>query len=487
MASGKSEDEKNIGITVKKEQDFSEWYTQIVLKGEFADYGPVQGTIAYRPAAYALWERIQQIFDGMIKKTGHRNVYFPLLIPESYLLKEKQHVEGFKAEVFWVTHGGDNELGERYAVRPTSETIIYGFYSKWVRSWRDLPVLLNQWCNVLRAEIKSTKPFVRGSEFLWQEGHTVHATEKEQDSEVMMILNFYKEICENYLALPVLVGRKSEREKFPGAVYTTTFELMMPDGKALQGGTSHGFGHNFSKPFNIKFLDRENKSQYAFTTSWGISTRLIGALLMVHGDDKGAVLPPKVAPVQVVIVPIYKTGEEKDVLKKANEVKKSLEDHGVSVTLDDRDDRTPGWKFSEHEMRGTPIRIEIGPRDVKEKKLVIVRRDTFEKKSVDEHIAVAAVENLLSDMQRNLFAKAKAALDKQTSEVSDYHKFKEIIEKKGGYIRAEWCGDDKCEEKVKEETGATLRVIPFDQPKTFGKCIVCGKKAKFNAYFARSY
>ncbi len=479
--------EKEEGITVKKSEDFSEWYTQVVTKGGFADYGPVQGTIAYMPNSYAIWERIQQLFGKMIRETGHRNVYFPLLIPESFLTKEKDHIEGFAPEVFWVTHGGSQELGERYAIRPTSETIIYSFYSKWVRSWRDLPLLLNQWCNILRAEIKSTKPFVRGSEFLWQEGHTVHETEKDADREVMMILGFYKELVERYLAIPVIVGRKSEKEKFAGALYTTTIELMMPDGKALQGGTSHNLGQNFSKPFGIKFLDRNNQPQFAWTTSWGISTRLIGAVLMVHGDDKGAVIPPEMAPVHAAIVPIYKSGEEAAVLKKAREVKKRLEDTGLSVVLDERDDKTPGWKFSQHELEGVPLRIEIGPRDVKEGKVVVVRRDTSEKASVSESGIAAGVEKLLETMQKDMLARARAALEKQTHSAKDYQKLKETIEKGGGFVKADWCGAEACEMKIKDETGATVRAIPFDEEKRLGDCVVCGKKAKHSPYFARSY
>ncbi len=479
-------EQRQEGITVKKMQDFSEWYTQIVTKGEFADYGPVQGTIAYRPASYAIWEKIQNVFDGMIKGTGHRNAYFPLLIPESFLAKEKEHVKGFAPEVFWVTHSGNNELGERYAVRPTSETIIYSFYAKWVRSWRDLPLLLNQWCNVLRAEIKSTKPFIRGSEFLWQEGHTVHASKEEADKEVMMILDFYTELVEKYLALPVLSGFKSESERFAGALYTTTIEMMMPDGKALQSGTSHNLGQNFSKAFGIRFMDKENKSQLAWITSWGMSTRLIGAVLMVHGDDKGAVLPPKIAPVQAVIIPIYKTGEEKEVLKKAREITKKIESSGVSSELDDRDDRTPGWKFSEHEMKGTPIRIEIGPRDVKEGKAVIVRRDTSEKRSVPDSDIANTVLSLIETMQKDMFDRAKANMKNSITETNDYKKLCEAV-KKGGFVLSDWCGDSSCEIKIKEETGATNRLLPFKDMKKHGQCVVCGKNAKHQAYFARAY
>ncbi|MFH0711466.1 MAG: proline--tRNA ligase, partial [Candidatus Aenigmatarchaeota archaeon] len=329
--------------------DFVEWYTQVVQKAELADYGPVQGTIAMRPYAYAIWEMIQKIFDEKIKKTGHVNAYFPTLIPESFLKKEAEHFKGFDPEVFFVTHSGSNKLGERLVVRPTSETMIYHFYSKWIRSWRDLPVLLNQWCNILRAEIKATKPFIRGSEFLWQEGHTAHATKEEADKEMLSILDEYVDIAENYLAISVLKGKKSEMEKFPGALVTTTFEGMMPDGKALQMGTSHNLGQNFSKPFEIKFLDKDKKEKFVWTTSWGISTRLLGALIMVHGNDKGLVLPPKIAPIQVVIVPVYyKEKEKKEVMKKIENLKEELKSFRVHV--DGREEYTPGWKFNEWEM-----------------------------------------------------------------------------------------------------------------------------------------
>ncbi len=483
-----AKDEKmDKGITVKKGDDLSEWYTQVVQKAELADYGPVQGTIAYRPTAYAIWEHIQEIFNGMMRSTGHRNVYFPMFIPENLLTKEKEHIEGFAPEVFWVTHSGDNKLAERLAVRPTSETIIYTFYSKWVRSWRDLPLLLNQWCNIARAEIKSTKPFIRGSEFLWQEGHTVHATKEEADEEVMRMLNFYKELVEEYLAIPVIMGKKSEREKFAGALYSATFEPMMPDGKALQGGTSHNLGQNFSKPFDIKFLDKDNTSKYAWTTSWGISTRLIGATIMVHGDDKGLVLPPKIAPVQVVIVPIFKTGEDAAVLKKADEIRKALASHGILVLLDASEGKTPGWKFSEHEMKGVPVRIEIGPKDIASKSVVAVRRDTGEKKGIPEREVGASVMALLAAIQSNLLAKARDALQKQITETDDYAKLKSTIETKGGFVVSSWCGADACELRVKEETGATIRAIPFEEPKKLGNCLICGKRAKHKAYFARAY
>ena len=472
------------GIMIKKEEDLPEWYVQVVQKAELADYGPVQGTIAVRPYAYQIWEMIQKIFDEKIKKTGHKNAYFPMFIPESFLRKEAEHFKGFTPEVFWVTHSGDTKLGERLAVRPTSETIIYNFYSKWIRSWRDLPMLLNQWCNILRAEIKSTKPFIRGCEFLWQEGHTAHATEKEADDEMKYILKEYVDLAQSYLAIPVLMGRKSEMEKFPGALITTTFESMMPDGKALQMGTSHNLGQNFSKPFEIKFLDKDEKMKYVWTTSWGISTRLIGALIMVHGDAKGLILPPKIAPYQIVIIPIYyKAGEKKAVLKKAEEVKEELKDYRVIV--DDRSEYTPGWKFNEWEMKGVPLRIEIGPKDVKANKVIFVRRDTEKKEAVVDKLVSKDVKKTLESIQKGLFDKAKKQLDSMTHSVKSYDEFKKAAEK-GGFVKASWCGEQHCEEQIKIETAATIRIIPFKKERA-GKCVYCNKEGKEVVYFAKAY
>jgi prolyl-tRNA synthetase len=475
------------GITVKKSENFSEWYTQVVQKAELADYGPVRGTIAFKPSAYAIWENIQRIFDEKIKRSGHKNAYFPLLIPENFLKKETEHFKGFVPDVFWVTHSGDKKLEERLAIRPTSETIIYYFYSKWIRSWRDLPLLLNQWCNIIRAEIKSTKPFIRTSEFLWQEGHTAHATKEDADKEVMGILKEYQDLVENYLAIPVIVGKKSEMEKFAGALYTTTMEAMMPDGKALQMGTSHNLGQNFSKPFEVKFLDKNGNEQYVWTTSWGIATRLIGAMIMVHGDDKGLVLPPKIAPHQIVIIPIfYEIEEKKVVLRKAKEIATILEKN-FSVILDDREGYTPGWKFNEWELKGIPLRIEIGPKDVKEKQVVVVRRDDNKKVAISEKVLVKKISSLLDSIQKNLYKKAKRLLDKNTTTVKVYDEFKKILESKGGFVRACWCGESHCEECIKNETGATIRIIPFKKEKIFSKCIYCNREAKEVVYFAKAY
>jgi prolyl-tRNA synthetase len=478
----------DIGVTVKKSEDFSEWYTQVVLKSGLADYAPIKGCMIFREYSYAIWEKIQEIFNKKIKETGHKNVYFPLFIPESFLKKEAEHFAGFVPEVAWVTIGGDTPLEERLAIRPTSETIIYATYAKWVRSWRDLPIKLNQWCSVVRWETKATRLFLRTREFLWQEGHTVHATREEADQEVMEILNHYKDLMESYLAIPVLTGKKTDNEKFAGALYTTTLEAMMPDGKALQMGTSHNLGQNFSKVFDIKFIGEDEKEHYAWQTSWGISTRLIGAIVMVHGDDKGLVLPPKIAPVQVVIVPIpYKDVDTESILAKARELFEKLWKTGIAVVLDDRAEYTPGWKFNEWELKGVPIRIEIGPRDVKQNQLTLARRDTFEKIAMNEKDAVDAVTKLLEDIQNNLFNRAKKFLEENTTTVKNYDEFKEVLKNKGGFIRACWCSSPTCEEKIKEETGATIRLIPFEKEKPFSSCTCCGEKAKEVVYFARAY
>ncbi|MEM1563404.1 MAG: proline--tRNA ligase [Candidatus Bathyarchaeia archaeon] len=478
----------DLGITVKKSEDFSEWYTQVVLKSGLADYAPIKGCMIFRELSYAIWEKIQAIFNEKIKKTGHKNVYFPLFIPESFLKKEVEHFAGFVPEVAWVTIGGDTPLEERLAIRPTSETIIYATYAKWIRSWRDLPVKLNQWCSVVRWETKATKLFLRTREFLWQEGHTAHATKEEADKEVMEILNEYKDLMENYLAIPVLVGKKTESEKFAGALYTTTLEAIMPDGKALQMGTSHNLGQNFSKVFDIKFVGEDEKEHYVWQTSWGISTRVIGALVMVHGDDKGLVLPPKIAPIQVVIIPIpYKDADTGAILAKAREIHEKLQKVGISTVLDDRKEYTPGWKFNDWELKGVPLRIEIGPRDVKQGQVTIARRDTFEKQAVKEENLVERVQQLLEAIQSNLFNKAKKFLEEMITPVKTYDEFKQVLTAKGGFIKASWCGSQECEEKIKEETSATIRLIPFEKEEPFSNCVYCGKEAKEVVYFAKSY
>ncbi len=476
------------GVTVKKSQDFSAWYVEVVLKAGLADYAPVKGCMIIREDAYAVWEKIQEIINRKIKATGHRNVYFPMFIPEGLLTKEAEHFAGFTPEVAWITQGGDTPLEEKLAVRPTSETIMYATFSKWIRSWRDLPLKINQWCNIVRWETKATRLFLRTREFLWQEGHTAHATSEEAEAEVMYALNEYKDLMENYLAIPVLVGTKSESEKFAGALYTTALESIMPDGKALQMGTSHNLGQNFGKVFDVKFVGEDKLDHYVWQTSWGITTRLIGAMVMVHGDDKGLIMPPKVAPVQVVIVPIpYKGAEPEAIAAKAKEIAETLKAKGVSVILDDRQEYTPGWKFNQWELKGVPIRIEIGPRDLKQGQVVMVRRDTCQKTPVTESDIPATVDKLLQEIQDSMLAKAKALLQDKTSAVQSYDQFKKVLEEKGGFIKAAWCGSADCEAKVKDETGATIRVIPFQKEEPATDCIVCGQKAKETAYFARSY
>ena len=476
------------GVTVKKNVDFSEWYIEVVLKAGLADYAPVKGCMIIREDAYAVWEKIQEILNKKIKATGHRNVYFPMFIPESLLTKEAEHFAGFTPEVAWITMGGDTPLEEKLAVRPTSETIMYATFSKWIRSWRDLPLKINQWCNIVRWETKATRLFLRTREFLWQEGHTAHATCEEAEAEVMYALNEYKDIMENYLAIPVLVGTKSESEKFAGALYTTALEAIMPDGKALQMGTSHNLGQNFGKVFDVKFIGEDKLDHYVWQTSWGITTRLIGAMVMVHGDDKGLIIPPKVAPIQVVVVPIpYKGAEPAAITAKAKEIAERLKANGLSVILDDREEYTPGWKFNQWELKGVPIRIEIGPRDLKQEQVVMVRRDTGQKTAVKESDIPATVEKFLAEIQDNLFAKAKVLLEEKTSAVQSYEEFKKVLCDKGGFIKAAWCGSADCEAKIKDETGATIRVRPFQKEEPAANCVYCGQKAKETVYFARSY
>ncbi len=476
------------GVTVKKCQDFSEWYVQVVLKSELADYAPVKGCMIIRPDAYAVWEKIQEVVNEKIKATGHRNAYFPMFIPESFLKREAEHFEGFTPEVAWITQGGESPLEEKLAVRPTSETIMYEMYSKWIRSWRDLPLKINQWCNIVRWETKATKLFLRTREFLWQEGHTAHATAEEAEAEVMWALNMYKDVVENYLAIPVTIGTKSESEKFAGALYTTAMESIMPDGKALQMGTSHNLGQHFAKVFDVKFIGEDKQDHYVWQTSWGITTRLIGAMIMVHGDDKGLVMPPKVAPTQVVIVPIpFKGLEAEAIAAKTKQIAETLKAKGISVILDDRQEYTPGWKFHQWELKGIPIRIELGPRDIKAGQVVMVRRDTGQKTPVIEAEILATVEKLLQDIQDNLLAKAKAILADKTTTVQRYDEFKQVLDAKGGFIKAAWCSSPECEAKIKDETGATIRIRPFQTEKPDLGCIVCCKEAPETAYWARSY
>ncbi|HHW02821.1 MAG TPA: proline--tRNA ligase [Thermoanaerobacterales bacterium] len=467
-----------------KSKDFSQWYVDVILKAELADYSPVRGCMVIRPYGYAVWENMQRLLDGRFKATGHKNAYFPLFIPESLLKKEAEHVEGFAPEVAWVTHGGQEELAERIAVRPTSETIICSMYSKWIKSWRDLPVLINQWCNVVRWE-KSTKPFLRTAEFLWQEGHTAHRTEEDAEEETLKMLEVYRDFVESDLSLPVIKGRKSENEKFAGALRTYTIEAMMSDGKALQAGTSHNLGQHFSKVFDIKFLDQDGQLKNVWQTSWGVSTRLIGAIIMTHGDDRGLKLPPKIAPVQIIIVPISSQKKE-TVLNKAMEIYSRIK-QTFRVEMDDRDEYTPGWKFNEWEMKGVPVRLEIGPKDIEKHQVILVRRDTGEKISVDESEIESKLELLLNEIQVNMFRQAKKFMDENIREVEDFEEFKKVIEEKRGFIKTHWCENGECEKSIKELTGATMRCIPFEQDDGPGKCIYCGKEANKIVYFAKSY
>ena len=467
--------------------DFARWYTDVILKTELVDYGPVKGTMIIRPYAYAIWENIQAELNARFKKTGHKNAYFPMFIPYSYLVKEAEHVEGFAPEVALVTHVGNEELPEKLVVRPTSETIICDSYSKWVKSWRDLPILINQWANVVRWE-KTTRPFLRTSEFLWQEGHTVHETPEEAQEETLKMLEVYRDFAENVLAIPVLVGRKSEKEKFAGAQATYGMEAMMLDGKSLQAGTSHYFGDNFSRPFNIKFSSREGDLKYVYQTSWGTSTRMIGALIMAHGDNRGLALPPKVAPIQAIIIPI--AAHKGGVNEKAEEIKAALENAGVRVEVDYRDQST-GWKFNEWEMKGVPLRIEVGPRDIENGVVTVARRDDFSKAQIKIENLTEEIPALLDVIQKNMLEKARTFRDQHIVVCEDMDGLTAAVNS-GNFVKAMWCGDRACEDKVKELTGASTRVMPFDQTPVGTKCVCCGKnllddKDAKVIYFAKAY
>ena len=468
-----------------RSQDYSRWYTEVVQRAELADYAPVKGCMVIRPYGYALWENIKEALDRRFKATGHVNAYFPLFIPMSFIEKEAEHVAGFSPELAVVTHGGGKKLEEPLVVRPTSETVIGHMYAKWVRSWRDLPILINQWCNVVRWE-KRPRLFLRTTEFLWQEGHTAHATAEEALEETLRMLNIYADFAENDAAIPVIKGRKSESEKFAGAVTSYTIEAMMGNRWALQAGTSHFLGQNFARAFDIKYLDQNNELQYCWTTSWGVSTRMVGAIIMVHGDDQGLILPPRLAPIQVVIVPIWKSADERErVLAAAEEVRARL--GGLRCELDAREEYTPGWKFNYWETKGVPLRVEIGPRDVAEGQVVLARRDTGQKLAVPQQGLAERVSELLDEIQRNLFRRAKKFLDDNSYHLDDYEEFKRIIGGDGGFIYTHWCGSADCEARIKEETKATIRCLPLDQPGTKGRCIYCGKEADQIALFARAY
>ena len=477
-----AKDKKLVEQITSMEEDFAQWYTDVVLKAELIDYTSVKGCMVLKPAGYAIWENIQRQLDDRFKETGVENVYLPMFIPESLLQKEKDHVEGFAPEVAWVTHGGLNPLQERICVRPTSETLFCDFYSKEVESYRDLPKVYNQWCSVVRWE-KETRPFLRSREFLWQEGHTAHATAEEAEERTIQMLNVYADFCEQVLAMPVIKGRKTDKEKFAGAEATYTIEALMHDGKALQSGTSHNFGDGFARAFNIQYTDSDNKLQYVHQTSWGMSTRLIGGIIMVHGDDSGLVLPPRIAPVQVMIVPIMQKKE--GVLEKADELMKTLS-KSCRVKVD-ASDKNPGYKFAEQEMRGIPLRVEVGPKDIEAGQAVVVRRDTREKITVAFEELEAKIAELLETIQNDMLERARKHRDENTHVAKDWNEFTDILEKKQGFIKAMWCGEESCEITIKEETGATTRCMPFVQEEISNVCVHCGKPAKKMVYFGKAY
>ena len=478
---------KEVGITVKKSVDFSDWYTQCVIKSGIADYSPGKGFIILRPYGYAIWENIKEILDYQFKKTGHKNGFLPVLIPESLLTVEKNHFEGFMPEVYWVTKSGNNDLGEKLAVRPTSETLAYSMFSKWISSYRDLPLKLNFWNSALRAEIKSTKPLIRNSEFLWQEGHTAHSNEKEASDEVRMILDLYKMLIEEYLAIPTLSGLKTDKEKFVGANYTTCLESLMPDGKALQMATSHNLAQNFSKPFEIKFLDKDTAEHLVWQTSWGISWRVIGALIMVHGDDKGLILPPKISPTQVIIVPIYKDESKEIVKQKAYELENKLKDSNIRAYTDDRDEYTSGWKFNEWEMKGVPLRVNIGIRDIREEQVELITRDTRERFYVKEKDLLNETLSILENIQSNMYHLAKNYLVTNTRNATRLDELLSMLDSSGGFVACSWCGKRECEDLVKEKTTADIRIIPFNTKRNISSCIACGKEGTTEVYFGRAY
>jgi len=468
-------------------QDYSKWYLDIINHAKLADYAPVKGCMVIRPNGYAIWEKMQAALDKMFKETGHVNAYFPMFIPESFLKKEAEHVEGFAPETAVVTHGGGKLLEEPLVVRPTSETIIWSMYKNWIQSYRDLPLLINQWANVVRWEMR-TRLFLRTTEFLWQEGHTAHATAEEAEEETMKMLNVYASFAEEHMALPVIKGRKTEAEKFAGAVTTYCIEAMMQDCKALQAGTSHNLGQNFAKAFEVRFQDRDGELKAPYSTSWGVSTRLIGALIMAHSDDKGLVLPPRMASIQVAIVPIARSEEEwARVLEAADQIRRDLAAQGVAVKLDDDNKQKPGWKFAEYELLGVPLRIEIGPRDVDSQQVMVARRDTGEKTPLPMAGLTESIPQLLETIQQAIYDKAKAFRDAHIFTVANYEEFKELIAAEKGWVRAGWNGSAEVEARIKEETKATIRCIPFEQPEDPGVCLFSGEPARYEVLFAKAY
>ncbi|ABK61661.1 MULTISPECIES: proline--tRNA ligase [Clostridium] len=477
-----SKKKKFVEAITPMDEDFAKWYTDIVKKAELVDYASVKGCMIIRPYGYAIWENIQKYLDTKFKETGHENVYMPMFIPESLLQKEKDHVEGFAPEVAWVTQGGNDTLAERLCVRPTSETLFCDHYAKIIQSHNDLPKKYNQWCSVVRWE-KTTRPFLRTTEFLWQEGHTAHATAEESAKETIDMLNVYANFCENVLAIPVIKGQKTEKEKFAGAKATYTIESLMHDGKALQSGTSHNFGDNFSKAFNIQYNDKNSQLQYVHQTSWGVTTRLIGAIIMVHGDDSGLKLPPRIAPLQVVIVPIAQHKE--GVLDKAEELRQRIAK--VARVKVDSSDKMPGWKFNEYEMKGVPVRLEVGPKDIENNQVVLVRRDTREKIFVSMDELETKIPELLDEIHNSMLEHARTHRDEHTYTAKTLDEFKEIADTKPGFIKAMWCGDTACEEKLKEVAGVSSRCMPFEQEEITDKCICCGKEAKHMVYWGKAY
>ena len=478
-------DKKLVEQITARDVDFAQWYTDVVKKAELTGYTSVKGCMVFKPAGYAIWENMKNELDRRFKETGVENVYLPMFIPESLLNKEKDHVEGFAPEVAWVTHGGLEQLQERMCVRPTSETLFCDLYNKDIQSYRDLPKLYNQWCSVVRWE-KTTRPFLRSREFLWQEGHTAHATAEEAEARTIQMLNVYADFCEEVLAIPVIKGRKTDKEKFAGAVATYTIESLMHDGKALQSGTSHNFGDGFARAFDIQYLDKDNKLKYVHQTSWGMTTRMIGALIMVHGDDSGLVLPPRIAPTQCVIIPIRQNAE--GVMDKACEIRDALKAAGLKVKIDDTD-RSPGYKFAEQEMRGFPMRIEIGPKDIGQGQCVLVRRDTREKTIVKIEDAAAESVKLLDTIQKDMLERARKFRDEHTYEASDYESFKQTLEEKPGFVKAYWCEDVACENKIKEDTTATSRCSPLvgGEAPEGARCVCCGRPAKKLIYWGKAY
>lgn len=474
-------------LITPRSEDYSKWYTDVVTQARLADYSPVKGCMVIRPHGYALWENMQKVLDRMFKETGHENAYFPLFIPESFLKKEKEHVEGFAPECAVVTHGGGKKLEEPLMVRPTSETIIYSMYAKWIQSYRDLPILINQWANVVRWEMR-TRLFLRTTEFLWQEGHTAHATYEEAEEEVLKILGIYQKFAEEYMAIPVIKGIKTDKEKFAGALRTYAIEALMPDNRGLQAGTSHNLGQNFSKAFDVKFQNQKGDWEFVWQTSWGVSTRLVGAIVMAHGDDNGLFLPPRLAPIQVIVIPIWKDDIGKSqVLEFIDKMKVALSEKKIRMKYDTRVEVNPGWKFHEWELAGVPLRIELGLKEVQQSEISVVKRLDRTRTKVSFENLAERLPQLLEEAQREMFERALQRQKENTLFIDQWEEFKEVCKKQGGFIFAGWCGKNSCEERIQEETKATIRCIPLDNKKEEGKCILCGEASHERVCFAKAY